>query len=121
MLSSPTIAAVEEAERLLRLAMKETELGNAAAALDFLARAAAFEPRSAATWRDIGQAYAEHHRFAEADRALSRAAQLEPGVPATESLIAAVKEEFGDTAGALQALARAEARHPGDLRVVLAE
>src|SRR5262245_44515141 len=104
MMSSPTIAAVEDAERWLRLAMQETGLGNAAAALDCLARAAACEPRSAAMWRDIGQAYAELHRFTEADRALARAAELEPGAPATESLIAAVKEEFGDTAGALQAL-----------------
>ncbi len=116
------VAAVpHDATLWVRLASAETHMGDAAASLRCLGRAIEAMPANAAAWREIGQGYAEHWQYAEADRALAFAAALDPGAPPTETLGAFVKQELGDTAGALQALGRAAARDPDNLGVVLAE
>lgn len=78
-------------------------------------------PRTAAGWREAGQALAEGQRHAEAREALLRASALDPGEPATESLLAIVEQELGDTGAAHAALLRAVRRAPDDLGAVLSE
>ena len=105
----------------LRLAHVQTQQGDALSALASLERAVAAGPQDAYTWTRIGHLYGEHWKFQEADRALTQASALDPGAAEIESLRALVKQEVGDTPGAMQALALASARHPDDLRIVIAE
>jgi protein O-GlcNAc transferase len=105
----------------LRLAHVQTRLGDAAGAIASLDRAVTAGPRDAYTWTQVGHLYGEHWKFHEADRALEQASALDPGAPDLESLRALVKQEIGDTDGAMRALALASARHPDDLRVVVAD
>ena len=105
----------------LRLAAAESQLGDAHAALDCLEKAVLSMPAQAATWRDIGYAYAEHWRFEEADRAFGVAAAIDPGEPDIEANRAFAKQELGDTAGAIAALQAAAARDASDLRVAVNE
>lgn len=111
----------EGAAAWMRRAAEEARRGDAGASLAALGKAVEAGPATSEQWRDIGQAYAEHWRFAEAERALARASALDPGDPAVEPLFAHVLQELGDIAGAAAALARASARAPGDLGVALSE
>jgi len=107
----------QEANLCLTLAAIGSQLGDTAGALEALQRAITAMPSSAASWRDIGHAFAEFWKYEEADRALALASALDAGQPDTESLRSTVKQELGDTQGALDALRLALGRFPDDLRV----
>ncbi len=104
----------------IRLAQSEASLGDSAAALACLARAAQHDP-SAEAWQQIGHLHAEFWNYEEADRALERSAALAPDAPQTAALHALVKQELGDAQGALGVLARAVARNPDDFRLAVSE
>jgi len=112
------MASAEDWELLAR---RQTAQGDAQAALESLARAVAAAPAQAQTWKRIGELYAAHWRFEEADSALEKAAALDAADPGTQSLHAVVKQELGETAGAAQVLERARERFPGDLRIAMGE
>jgi protein O-GlcNAc transferase len=120
-LRAAVAALPRDASLWVRLAAAEAHFGDATAAIACLDKAVEARPAAAADWRDIGRGFAEHWRYAEAERALARASALDPGAPATETLAAFVKQELGDVGGALEALARASARDPGNLGVALSE
>ena len=110
----------QEAGLWWRLALAESALGDAAAALACLARALECGPKSAEDWRRIGWSYLEYWKFPEAEAALSRAAAMAPGDAGVETLLATAKHQSGDTDGALQALARARAANGTSLQLDVA-
>ncbi len=104
-----------------RRALAQARYAEAAALEPALEAEARGHPHPASVWFDAGHLYAEHWRFAEAERALARAAALSPGEPAIHSIQAFVRQELGDTAGALATLGVAAASHPRDLRLAVGE
>src|SRR2546421_6959377 len=83
-----------DASLWLRHSAVESHFGHAETALECLQKAVLSMPAQAATWRDIGYAYAEHWRYDESDRAFGVAAALDPGEPDIEAHRAFVKQEL---------------------------
>ncbi len=110
-----------DAEHWELLARGQTARGEAEGALESLARAVAAAPGKAQTWKAIGELYAAHWQFAEADRALEEAGALDRDDPGTQSLRAVVKQELGETADAAKILELARRRFPDDLRIAMGE
>jgi Flp pilus assembly protein TadD len=108
------------------------ERGDPVAAVPYLARAAAADPKSAQNWKALGVAYAAQKNYAEAVAPFAKACALDPKLPDAcyfqaralyaldryEASLEALSRTHADTwrvrlarAQALEALARPEADH----------
>jgi predicted O-linked N-acetylglucosamine transferase (SPINDLY family) len=106
----------DEALGGFRLALGQGRYADAVALEPRIAATLAGTPGEAQAWFEIGHLYAEHWRFADAERALARAAALVPGDPSIHSIRASVRQELGDIDGALAVLDAASGEPP-DLRI----